>query len=692
MDVPNLPGERNPFRYLWGLGYRRHCPIIPVDAPLHPDSAAWKRLQKGKDSRGKMPGQRGADGLWRGINFLEHEAAEADLDRWHAMGAGVGVLLGRGLAAVDIDTTDLASARTLYEQATRLLGPAPLRFGRRPKALLLYRTDEALPYSQVRFETPEEQDPQRPALVEILSEGRQFVAHGIHPIGTPYEWAVPLPPITDLPAVSRAAVDGFLEAVERGMPKARRKDGSTADRSAVDQAALRGDPELLRDAIKHLPNTPEIFPSRDEYVKVGIALKAALPDDEDLAFDLYAQWAGRWPAQDATPEEDWSRMHAPYGVGAGWLYELAEVHAGWTGRARTYFEPIHEEPALDLMPQARQGFEILSLDDLENLPDPRWLIARHVPQEGFGLLYGAPGCGKSFVVLDASLTLAYGLRDWHGDEIEARRGRVLYLAGEGSSGFKARVRAWRTGRLLPDVSPAFHLIRQPINFLRSSDIDLLIRTIREADLPDLDLVVVDTVSRSIPGADENLQKDMTLFVDAVAKVQDAFRCAALGVHHTSRQGNLRGSTVFEGQADFVFHLERQKGSSIGQLHCTKQKDGPDGWHDSYRFQEVGGSLVPVRFKAESEDEAPVRPDLEHGVLGAMQAAWDRNDPWAKRSYGRRRSAVGEMDRLFDIPKGEATAMLDRWTLLGKIEIATVDPRAKITGYRPTPAGWVSPFS
>ena len=110
-------------------------------------------------------------------------------------------------------------------------------------------------------------------------------------------------------------------------------------------------------------------------------------------------------------------------------------------------------------------------------------------------------------------------------------------------------------------------------------------------IDEISLIVVDTVSRAITGADENLQKDMTLFMQACKELRDRHRCGVLVVHHTAKQSQqMRGSSVFLANADYAFRVEprsESKGESkLLDLHCTKQKDAPDGWHDRYLLKSL----------------------------------------------------------------------------------------------------------
>jgi hypothetical protein len=186
------------FRRFWGLGYRRLTPIVPPDAPISERSTLHKRIGTRQDGRGKTPGTRGRDGLWSSFDWSNYEADENDLDRWAAMGAGVGIKTGKQpdgtwLVAIDADTMSVEFATIIRDAVDAQLGRLPIRVGRHPKALYVARLSGPLPYSRIEFGDER---------VEVLSEGKQFVAEGIHPItGKPYSWPRPLVPFDQLPII-----------------------------------------------------------------------------------------------------------------------------------------------------------------------------------------------------------------------------------------------------------------------------------------------------------------------------------------------------------------------------------------------------------------------------------------------------------------------------------------------------------
>ncbi|WAX96631.1 helicase RepA family protein [Aminobacter sp. NyZ550] len=358
--------------------------------------------------------------------------------------------------------------------------------------------------------------------------------------------------------------------------------------------------------------------------------------------------------------------------------------------AATYFEDLTEvEPLFGPEPSSAvpDVFKTLRLDQLLDLPDPKFVVARHLPERSLGFLFGAPGAKKSFLALDWAMHLAFGKTSWHGDDIIAKpAGVVLYLAGEGAHGMKARAEAWMQHHQIPlDQRSAgrFHLLPHSVDLMKPEQVKKLAATLRLRIAQPIVAVVVDTVSRSMPGADENLQKDMTLFVGACDAIKSEFDCLVLGVHHASKSGDMRGSTVLLGAGDFVFRMECKQGHLAGKLHCEKQKDAPDGWSEPYRFEVVHlgdgrSSLVPTRASEINGDVSHERIAL---ILDAMQAAWDTRKPWAKSSKAGERCAVRRLAVDFGINADQAETLITFLERTGDIVFDVADAKSKLRGFR-----------
>lgn len=278
---------------------------------------------------------------------------------------------------------------------------------------------------------------------------------------------------------------------------------------------------------------------------------------------------------------------------------------------------------------------------------------------------------------------AYG--QWNDDPIKANETpKVLYIAAEGSYGFRDRVDAWekRHGR---EVTKSFLMIERTINFMSSKDITRLRNTVRRNGTA-FDLVVVDTVSRALPGADENLQKDMTLFVAACEAVKRLTGGAVLGVHHAGKNGDMRGSTVLLGAGDFVFRIDRKPGHMIGSLYCEKQKDAPDGWSEPYAFETVDidgkrNSLVPVRCLETMGPDSELTPNVTTTILKAIDGAWQSGEPWSMAPQSKDRFAVRRIVNEYGFKAEQAEEMVRVWVSSGLLAVDIVDPKSKRKGLR-----------
>lgn len=709
------------FARLWALGYTSLVPIIPPDAEISEHSSLYKRANTRQDSRGKSPGVKGRDGKWRGFDWLPHVADEQDLQRWDEMGAGVGIKTGKGLIAIDADTTDEALAEIIRDTVIEVFGYLPVRVGRYPKALYLIRSSEAVQYQRIEFGTPDERGNKE--RVELLSDGRQFVAYGIHPVTQkPYHWPKGLPPLDDLSTATPDALERFWGLLRGRLPNVGQviKEGATTE---VNQAALAGDYETVAAAVKATPNTSSAFPTREAYRDMGYAIKAAMPDDP-RAFDIWWEWCNRWDQGDndyGVAEADWRRMKPPYRRGAGWLYEQAETLSGgsWS-KAQAYFEPVAEVAVspFDMQAETQQAeakaddiYPILDIDQIVSRPPPTFLIDQHIPDTSMGFLYSEPGVGKSFCAIDLGLTIAHGLADWHGYKVTApENAAVIYLASEGSFDLRNRIMAWHKARGIEQVAKAFLVIEATINFMHSDDVNKLLRTIHataKARGVKPALVVIDTVSRAMPGADENTQRDMTLFVKATDAVRDSFKCAVMGVHHANKgSGDMRGSTVLRGAGDYVMRLEKAKGASVATLTMEKQKAAQDGWARQVVFEKVvladgQTSLVPSALMGGSgaagaagslaqDGSASATPSVFRGmaldvvapmILEAMRSAWDAGSPWGRTPNTRERYAVRRMMADFGVDGAEAEQLVRAWEAAGLVAYELCGGRSKTRGYR-----------
>ena len=219
---------------------------------------------------------------------------------------------------------------------------------------------------------------------------------------------------------------------------------------------------------------------------------------------------------------------------------------------------------------AGSRFKLYTVEDLEELPEPAWLIKGLVPQGALAELYGKPKVGKSFLALDWALSLAAGV-PWLGRSLS--QADVVYVSAEGGSGLKKRIAAWRTEHPEADLS-RFRAILAPVNMLDPKDGKALVQVIKDAQC-EPSLVVIDTLARCFGEGDENAAKDMNAFVAGADRIKDAFpQATVLVIHHTGKDTSRgeRGSSALRGAADTVMELTAKGKSKALTLKCEVQKD------------------------------------------------------------------------------------------------------------------------
>ena len=225
------------------------------------------------------------------------------VDSWLESGfknAGVGILT-KFTCAIDIDCMDEATAVAFEQRCIELVGTAPVRIGKAPKRLLLYRTNEPFRKRRSKVYKDEWGDKQ---LIEVLGDGQQFVAFHIHPdTGKPYVWVDGKSPLnvraSDLTEVSTDAIEQIIaefeaHAEEQGweIVKADRKAPSASGKIDHDNPFIE-DSQPVTISDEELRSRLLMVPGSDDYdlwFQIGMALYHQY-DGDRLGFDLWNEWS-----------------------------------------------------------------------------------------------------------------------------------------------------------------------------------------------------------------------------------------------------------------------------------------------------------------------------------------------------------------------------------------------------------------
>lgn len=221
-------------------------------------------------------------------------------------------------------------------------------------------------------------------------------------------------------------------------------------------------------------------------------------------------------------------------------------------------------------------FKLLTTADLMQMPAPQWLVKGLIRSDGLGVIYGAPGEGKTFLTLSLMLSILHGVRcfDRRTDHSD---GVIVYVAGEGVGGLMPRARAWLQHHGIdPNAPSGARYIQCPVPLLDPQAVEKVILDIKhEVRGAPVKMVIFDTLARCFGDGDENLQTDMNRFVAACSLIQRELSCAVWVVHHQPKgSDDMRGSSALPGAADTILRVS--KTTQGLQVEVRKQKDGQDG--------------------------------------------------------------------------------------------------------------------
>lgn len=246
---------------------------------------------------------------------------------------------------------------------------------------------------------------------------------------------------------------------------------------------------------------------------------------------------------------------------------------------------------------------VLTLDDAANAPVRNYLLRGLIAPRELSLWWGAPKCGKSFLLLCLAYRLALGLGMWGR---AAKRIRVLYVAAEGEGGFAVRLLALRDA--LGDAGEAFRYIAQRATVGPPSE-DLADIIAAALDMR-ADFIVLDTLARTFGEGDESVTRDMSGFVASVDKLREGTGAHVAVIHHGTKEGgSSRGSGALMGAADLIVKVSKGAEGEPNAAKVEGAKDDADGDVLPFRLRLVdlapGPDGEPRRtcIAAEADSEA-----------------------------------------------------------------------------------------
>lgn len=535
--------------------------------------------------RDKVP----ADKRWQERNYDRGEV----LERARRDGLNLGVRLPADVVVVDVDPRNFPAGRDSLAELAAAFGldlasaphvltgnlshPGHHFYFRKPAGAVLLDSVDGF------------------AGVEFKSLGRQVVAAGsVHPTGGLYHWASDSPELPDMPDLPARLVEA-----------ARRPDRPKKQATGAGELT----PDQLAETLAQLDPCDFGENQHKRWLDLMMACHFATEGEGRQEFIDWCMRDGDYCGQEWKVGRRWDSLHADRDEAvttATLQMFLSEVGGG--------IAPPDAADDFDVWDEIehaeeRSRWNFLSLDDVESLPPPRWLVPGVLTEGSLAAIYGAPESGKSFLAVDMSMAIAGGV-DWHGRQVE--RGGVLYIAAEGAPGLGKRFRAWKVDRCAQGRRFDLHLMRDDLNLAAEKDGG--VRAFAQAvtdELGPLRLIVIDTLNQTAAGADENSAKDMGRYIASMKLLRNATGAAVVVVHHSGKDlsKGMRGSTALLGAMDTTVEVERASDGRSIKVAVRKQKDAEREPPMRFNMEKVGDSLV-------------LRPTVMTDVQGEFGGAMD----------------------------------------------------------------------
>lgn len=299
----------------------------------------------------------------------------------------------------------------------------------------------------------------------------------------------------------------------------------------------------------------------------------------EVYHDSLRDLAASWVAQGMVPSAAIATLEA--------LMDSATQRAEWKARrdqipdlvnsAYAKFQQKGFTDQLEMATADTQRYRLLGGNDLHALPPLSWCVRGVLPSVGLAALYGPSGSGKSFLALDLAAAIAEGSR-WFGCRVAATP--VVYCALEGETGFRHRVQAWEkhNGRTLP---VDLRMILQSVTLTAPQDLKDLAAVAQSGAV-----IVIDTLNRAAPTADENSSKDMGQILEAAKALQREVGGLVLLIHHTGKVENAgaRGHSSLFAALDAAIKTSRRGDNRVWSI--DKAKDGKDGGEQAFALDVV----------------------------------------------------------------------------------------------------------
>jgi hypothetical protein len=570
--------------------------------------------------------------------------------------ANIGVVCGgtHNIIAVDIDVLSETVAEIIRAMTEDMLGTAPERIGAAPKTLFVYRCTTAISKIKTSIYDIGGGD----ACVEVLAEGQQFVASGIHPnTGKSYRW--PGDSLLDyspeaLTAVTPGEIEQFVAAcnlalADSGELKARSQTNNNIvhlDTGKPNFDFQENDPTTstakLRAAMDFISNDDLHY---DDWARLAHAFKAAVGPG---GIDLFHEFSAKSSKYEAVETDRlWNSIETVTKIGAGSLFHLAAEQgfdiANWDTERNFGPEDISDVQAINsnktsyLSPDDDGSFTAASVRG--PIAPRQWVLDGWFPARTVAMLFGAGGVGKTLMMQQLANCVAQGepfmgietmempvLSVMCEDDAEEVKRRQLNINewlgvdefGEGPEDL----------HLWPRVGDDNVLVTWPSGGKDEPGAfyeQLCAKVAAVKGDADSVLVILDTAADMF-GGNENERRTVNTFIKTyLGSIVINYNATVILLAHPSLSGlssgsGLSGSTAWENSVRARAYLAREADSDDIRILSRKKSNYSDisGDSDIKLIWENGVLVIPSSPGALDRINATA---LKHAIMAEVDIAW-----------------------------------------------------------------------